>query len=64
MTVKTSWTPAPLRALQRLDDALYAVSAPHLLDLLAVGALAVLAGTGLLAGWRFAGRRFDARRRR
>lgn len=49
--VKPVWVPAPLRILQRMDDALYAVGAPHVLDVLLVGALATV--TGLLV-WRLA----------
>jgi hypothetical protein len=61
--VKPTWVPAPLRALQRLDDALYAAGGPHVLDVLLVGAVAALAGT---AAWSAAGlsRRRAARPRR
>lgn len=49
VVVRTSWTPAPLRVMQRIDDALYAVGGPHVLDVLAVG---LLAGVALFAGWQ------------
>lgn len=43
VVVRRAWTPAPLRVLQRVDDALYAVGGPHVLDVLLVGGLALLA---------------------
>ncbi len=52
VVVRTSWTPGPLRVLQRIDDALYAVGGPHVLDVVAVG---VLVGGALFAGWRLWG---------
>ena len=49
--VKPVWVPALLRILQKIDDLLYGVGAPHVLNVLLVvllvGALAIL--TGLLA---------------
>lgn len=44
VVIKPAWVPAPLRALQKLDDALYAAGGPHVLDVLLVGALAALSG--------------------
>lgn len=38
--VKPTWVPFPLRALQRVDDALYAIGAPHVLDVLGISTLA------------------------
>jgi hypothetical protein len=56
--VKATWVPAPLRILQQMDDVLYSVGAPQVLNVLLMGALATL--TGMLV-WRLAHRQTHRR---
>ena len=48
VVVKPTWVPPPLRVLRRLDDALYALGAPQILEVL-VALLVLVLVVGFVA---------------